>query len=160
VEVLVVMVLIGITVGLVSLSVRSSGEREAEREARRLAALVDLASEEAVLKSQELGILFRRDGYQFLTLDANNVWQPVQDDVLRVRTLPSGFVLTAYVEGLPVDPDRRLETPAPHGFFLSSGERSAFEAEVGPEHGTRYRVTVPVVGDLSVAGPVEGTPGR
>ena len=153
VEVLVVMVLIGITVGLVSLSVRSSGEREAEQEARRLAALVQLASEEAVLKSQEIGILFRRDGYQFYFLGSDNTWQPLEDEVFRVRTLPPGFVLAAYADDLPIDLDRQPEEPKPHGFFLSSGERTAVEAALGPEHGVRYRVQVPIIGDLQVFGP-------
>jgi general secretion pathway protein H len=160
VEVLVVLVLIGITVGIVSLSVRSSGEREAEQEARRLAALVDLASEEAVLKAQEIGILFRRDGYQFYRLGADSAWQPLQDEVFRVRTLPAGFVLAAYADGLPINFDKPSETPKPHGFFLSSGERTAVEAELGPEHGVRYRVVIPILGDLQVLGPNDREPRR
>jgi len=156
----VVLVLIGITVSMVTLSIGSAGDREAEQEARRLAALVGLASEEAVLKSQELGIRFREDGYEFYGMGAEG-WAPLKDDVLRTRTLPAGFVVRAWVEGMPVDPDRETEQEEeggrrPHGYFLSSGERTPpFEVELGPEYGTRYRVAVPMLGDLEVKGPFE-----
>jgi general secretion pathway protein H len=154
VEILVVLVLIGITVGMVTLSVGSAGDRQAELEVRRLAALVDLASDEAVLKAQEIGIRFRRDGYEFYTLNTENVWEPLQDEVLRVRTLPQGFELAASSDGVPFDLDEKTpETLKPHGFFLSSGERSAVEVELGPEHGARYRIVVPIVGDLVMDGP-------
>lgn len=153
IELLVVLVLIGIIVSFAVLSAGTSGEREAELEARRLAALIDLAGEEAVLKSREMAVLFSPDGYQFLALGDDNAWAALDDRVLRQRTLPAGFSLKLSVDGLPVDIAKPQETPEPQVFLLSDGERSAFEVDLGvADGGVRYRVTGPMLGDLQVSG--------
>jgi general secretion pathway protein H len=163
VEILVVLILIGITVSLVTLSIGTAGAGQAEQEARRLAALIGVASEEAVLKSEEVGVFFRPDGYEFYFLAPDNTWKRPDgtDDVLRARTLPSGFILAASVEGMPL----RFEKPkeqqplAPHAYLLSSGERSPFEVELGPAGGVHYRVHVPVLGEITVT-PIEAPVAR
>ena len=68
IEVLVVVVIIGITLSFAVLTV-SSGEDEVETEARRFAALVKLAGEEAVLRSRELAVEVQRSGYRFAVSD-------------------------------------------------------------------------------------------
>lgn len=153
IELLVVLVLIGIVTTLAVLSVGRSGEDEAELEARRLSALVALASEEAVLKSREMGIAFTEEGYQFLALGDDNVWAALHDEVFRPRTLPTGFSLQLFIDGLPVNlvrpkPKERLE---PHVFLLSSGERTSFEVNLGVVDGVRYRVIAPYMGDPQIA---------
>jgi general secretion pathway protein H len=152
IEILVVMVLIGIIISFAVLSIGSAGEREAEQEARRFAALVDLASEEAVLKSTEMGILFQPDGYRFLAMGADDAWQPLEDDVFRLRRLPPGMALTLAVEGLPVTLEKPSEKPLPQVFLLSSGERTPFEIGVAIPDGRRFQVAVPAIGDAVVMG--------
>jgi general secretion pathway protein H len=150
IELLVVLVLIGIIVSFAALSVGGNGQREAELEARRLAALIDLAGDEAVLKAREMGVLFAPDGYQFMSLGDDNTWAAL-GDVFRGRKLPAGMSLQLAVDGLPVDIRRPKEPPEPHVFLLSDGERTAFEVDLGIQDGARYRVTAPTLGDVQIA---------
>ena len=70
IELLVVMLLIGIILTFATLSLGDGGRGKLiDREARRLAALVELAGEDAVLSGRELGLYFDAAGYRFLTLD-------------------------------------------------------------------------------------------
>ena len=127
IEVLVVLLIIGLTVGFVTLSIGTGGAaRQTEEEARRLAALIELAREEAVLRSQELAIEFRRDGYRFLQLSEEK-WLPLGDDeLLRRRVLPSGIELALELEDDEVVLSAEPEKETPHVFLLSSGESSPF----------------------------------
>lgn len=127
IELMVVLLIIGLTVGFVTLSINTGGAaRQTEEEARRLAALIELARQEAVLRSQELAIEFRRDGYRFLRL-AEQKWLPLGDDeLLRQRALPSGIELALDLEGDDVTLSTTPEQETPHVFLLSSGESSPF----------------------------------
>ncbi|HAG20441.1 MAG TPA: type II secretion system protein GspH, partial [Pseudomonas sp.] len=70
IELLVVIVLLGILVSVAVLSVGgSSTSRELRDEARRLAALIGVMSDEAVLDSREYGLLINSEGYRVLRYD-------------------------------------------------------------------------------------------
>ena len=67
-ELLVVIIIIGISVLAVTLAF---GDNQAERmshKSRQLAALIDLSREQTVFNSQELGLLFTKDSYSFYKL--------------------------------------------------------------------------------------------
>lgn len=127
-ELMVVMVIIGIVMSFVTLSIGGDNRaKELGREARRLAALMDLASDEAILRSSQLAVRFGDSDYEFYSLQ-NNTWQPVTDDPqFRLRTLPKGVNLDLELEdspplGLDADPDQ----DQPQVFILSSGEMTPF----------------------------------
>lgn len=146
IEVLVVMLIIGITVGFVTLSVGTGGaERQGEEEARRLAALVELGRQEAVLRYEELAIEFRPDGYRFLRLEGEKEqkWTPMGDDeLLRRRELPGGLELSLAIEGESVRLSTDPEKPTPQLFLLSSGEASPFAVTLEtPDHKAAWRVS-------------------
>jgi len=66
-ELMVVLVIVSIILTFVTLT--AGGDPRAEqlqRETRRLAALLEMASEEAVLSSQQLAVRFSEEGYEFL----------------------------------------------------------------------------------------------
>src|SRR5690625_3085555 len=69
IEVLIVLLIIGVIVGLAALAFRDNRADELAREAQRLRAVLALASEEAIVKSRELGLRFDADGYRFFVLD-------------------------------------------------------------------------------------------
>lgn len=148
IELLVVLVLLGILVGLAVLaSGSSSSSRELRDEARRLAALIGVLSDEAVLDSREYGLLVSDAGYRVLRLDeATGRWD--EPDRSRGRQLPEWMRLQLELDGTPLrllDPARgesdragmsredqapqrskrrpRLE---PQLLILSSGELSPF----------------------------------
>lgn len=143
IELLVVMLIIGLTVGFVTLSINTGGgARQTEEEARRLAALVELARQEAVLRSQELAIEFHPNGYRFLRLTEDK-WAPLGDDeLLRPRELPTGIGLELRLEGRDVELEASPEKETPHVFLLSSGESSPFDVILTTEDRTsEWRVS-------------------
>ena len=85
VELMVVMVIIGITLGLVSLNAIPSPQQHLQNEAQRLALLLQLARDEAIVRNRL--VAFEADGehYRFLVRNETR-WDPVAgDDLLRER---------------------------------------------------------------------------
>jgi len=65
-ELLVVVFIIGILATMFTLSVGVTGaDQELEREVDRLRAVLELASQEAIMQGREIGMRFYRDGYEF-----------------------------------------------------------------------------------------------
>lgn len=125
IELLIVLVIIGIVTGFAVLSVTLKSEADrVEVEARRLVALMQLASDEAVISSNQLGLQVEADRYRFISLQGEE-WQPVEgDDIFRERELPDEASLQLHIEGKQVLPG---EGNASVIYFLSSGEISPFE---------------------------------
>ncbi|MDX1594533.1 MAG: type II secretion system minor pseudopilin GspH [Gammaproteobacteria bacterium] len=132
-ELLVVVLLIGIILTMATLAVGPAlGRHDGAEEARRLAALLQLAREQAVLRGVEHGLEVTRDGYRLLALGERR-WEPLEGSPWRPRTLPEGMRLHLVVDGaalpLPASPPGE-----PQLLLLSSGEMSPFEIELeGPE---------------------------
>jgi len=155
-EVLAVLVIIGITLTFAVLSIGDGGQSaRIEREARRLAAVVDMASEEAVMQSRELGLRFSRDGYRFVRLDSDK-WQPVgDDDALKAHDVADGIHMAFSVEGVSGSGDRSKDAgpDRPQVLLLSSGERTPFDATFSMDDGgPHFRVSVPPLGEIGVEG--------
>ena len=85
VELMVVMVIIGITLGMVSLNAIPSPQQHLQNEAQRLALLLQLARDEAIVRNRL--VAFEADGehYRFLVRNETR-WDPLTgDDLLRER---------------------------------------------------------------------------
>lgn len=111
-ELLVVVVIVGILATMFTLSVGlTSGNRDLEREMDRLKALLELASEDAVLQGREIGLRFYPDAYEFSALDPlENRWEiVVGDQLLRARELPADVSLVVTIEGREIDLDNAAE---------------------------------------------------
>ena len=145
-ELLVVIVIIGIAVSFATLAF---GDNQADRmshKSKQLAALIDLAKEQAVFNSQELGLLFTKDSYSFYIMDTESnqgeedktVWLPIEGDrILSKRTLPDGLEYELYLEGVQVAfAASKLKEITPHVFILSDGSLSPFELNLtdGSDH--------------------------
>ncbi|MDG4553496.1 MAG: type II secretion system minor pseudopilin GspH [Candidatus Competibacter sp.] len=158
IEVMVVMLLIGIMTGFALLSVGGGPRERLKEEGQRLAALVELHQQEAILRGEPRGIRFTRTGYAILSLNEKDEWQPLAAaTTLTRRELPKDIVL-----GLWVD-DRPAELAAagrlPQVLLLASGEATEFVAvlgfadEQGPD-APLYRIAGDALGRLA-AGAVE-----
>lgn len=102
VEVLVVVVIIGILASFAVISMpRNSGDRQLEREVRRLTALIELAGEEALLQGRDLGLHVGLEEYSFHQFDPQALaWVPLQDIAeLRPRSVPETIEMDLVVEG-------------------------------------------------------------
>lgn len=85
VEILVVMVIIGITLGMASLNAIPSPRQDLENEAKRLTLLLQLARDEAIVRNREVAFEATPERYRFIVRNDTG-WTPMnQDDLLRER---------------------------------------------------------------------------
>jgi general secretion pathway protein H len=85
VEILVVMVIIGITLGMVSINAIPSPRQDLENEAKRLTLLLQLARDEAIVRNRQVAFEATPERYRFLVRNDTG-WVPVtEDDLLRER---------------------------------------------------------------------------
>ena len=148
-EIMVVLVLISIITGFAVLSLgrRDTGERLAE-EARRLAALIELSRQEALLRGEQRGILFTETSYAFWKWVPGEEWRLVSDtDLLSERTLPSDFKLRLEVEGRSI---AFGDTDAPQVLLLSSGEATEFKLVLSAEYVRGYVIAGNLTGELEL----------
>lgn len=161
-ELMVVLVIIGVIFSFAVLSIGGDKYGEAmEREARRLAAVVDMASDEAVLLGEEVAIRFFDDSYEFLVL-RNNTWvAPDDGNLMKLHQLPVGIVLQLEVENeLPIFPGNNASEEdaseeddpdiPPQVYLLSSGEVTPFSVTfLAPQSDVRYHLKVSLMGEPS-----------
>ncbi|HFD92625.1 MAG TPA: type II secretion system protein GspH [Gammaproteobacteria bacterium] len=156
IELLVVVLIIGITVGLVVISIDPGEEDDIKLEARRLQELIRLASQEAIMQSNEYALEISDDGYRFLFL-AKQKWMPVEDPMLRARTLPDALYLEVFFDGAPFDfmkteqEDTEEEDEKPRVYLFSSGEITPVEIVLQAENSeARYHVVTEINGKVSL----------
>jgi general secretion pathway protein H len=142
IEILVVVVIIGIVSAGVLLSVSLTGQdRDLDKESQRLLTLVNYAREQAELQTREYGLLFRDDGYEFLTFDVRrNLWRDVfEDDALRDRNLPEGLGIKLSVDARPVilTKPKDAKDKAPQVMIFANGDLTTFEVTVERDGGVR-----------------------
>lgn len=143
IEVMLVIALMAVVAVAVVVNIRPPGpERELETEAKRFAALMEMAIEQAVFTSQQLGVVLDAEGYRFLRLD-KEVWVELENDpIFRPRKLPEYLRTKLELEGLPWLEEDRLtaasdslyeglfeedeELLLPQIFIYSYGEFSPF----------------------------------
>lgn len=128
VELLVVLVLIGSLAGLAVLGGGFAGPaRELRGEAERLAGLIGVLVEEAVLDNREYGLRIEPDHWQVLAYDSHSGrWAPL--DNKPPHKLPHGVLASLEIEGRPLllAGAKGPAVAAPQLLILSSGELSPF----------------------------------
>lgn len=137
IELLVVLVLIGTLAALVTLGSGLVGPtRTLDQEAQRLAGLVAVLADEAVLDGNEYGIRFTETGYDVLQyLPAQARWQvkPGQG-----HALPPALSVRVKVDAATqalATADEPDTTPAPQVVLYSSGELTPFELSLSVRGG-------------------------
>lgn len=146
IELLLVALLMGLMATAVLLSVNiAGGDKRLEEAAQKFSALSEMALEEAVLSSRDLGIVFEQQSYQFVEL-VEQRWQPLQDPLYKQQQL-TGYRFEVTVEGFPWQPqqsdfstetlfeddeffesqDEGKKLLTPQVLLLSSGEVTGFE---------------------------------
>jgi len=145
-EIMVVVAIIGIFVGVTMLSTDLvSFERRLEQEAQRLGTLIGFGTDEALLQTQDFGLLVAEDGYHFFIYDYElDDWVPypvkpfderlldedmrltlrIDDAEVRLETLAEAFPAQW---SLPLDEEDLDDMPEPQIALLSSGEITPFQ---------------------------------
>lgn len=155
-ELLVVAFMVGILVTMFTLSVGvTGGDRDIEREADRLAAILRLASDEAVMQGREYGLRFYPNSYEFSTWfeeidtseedpqkrDKSRWILLAQDELLAPREIVTGLQFELELEGRPIvlkDKTRQQQKAEtedaadyePQLFIFSSGDISPFLVKI------------------------------
>lgn len=92
VELMVVLAIIGISLGLVSFNAMPSPRQNLQAEASRIALLLQLARDEAIVRNRLVAFEADADAYRFLVRNEAS-WDPVtKDDLLRERFFKGGPV--------------------------------------------------------------------
>lgn len=145
IEILVVVIIIATISGIALMSMNLIGDdRELDTERKRLATLIEVAQDEAMMQGREFGLELMTSTYRFVEFDPFTFqWSEILgDEIFRLRQLPDGMEFELYVEDKLIvlendpkefeDPDKAgmsttIETYAPHLFVFSSGESTAYE---------------------------------
>lgn len=150
IEMLAVVVILSILSSFALLNMNFDNKaKEIEEQARQIAALLELASDEAIYLQKELGLRFGDGEFEFYQLEKNPeasaesdqnasmekqkqakpYWLPVSGDQrLRKRTLPEGSRLELEITGVavvieePTETDIEEQKVKPHIMMLSNGE--------------------------------------
>jgi len=152
-EIMVVLVLISILTSLAVLSVGGGPRDRLAEEGQRLAALVELQQQEAILTGEIRGVQFGRQGYAILSLDEQGAWVPPDaTDTLIRHALPEDMALGLWVDQRPA-PLEKISFP--QVLLLNSGEITDFVAVFSfvddpSPNAPLYRVAGDAVGRLTV----------
>lgn len=154
-ELIVVILIVGLLLTFATLSVGTSADKQLETEAKRFASLMKLASEEAIMNSQEMALEINKQGYRFLVWGGEGL-QPVDEEngvVFRARELPEYMHVTAVIEEQHIDfseLDEDAELPK-LGIF-SSGEMTPFTITFSQDDGTSFEVSGDYFGRIEYLG--------
>lgn len=137
-EILVVLVIVAVVAGLAVFGVRDNPQQRLRREADQLAALLNYAADEAVLRGVELGLIVNDKGYRFVYYDVEKKqWQPLPDRALQGHAFAEPYEVSFALDGEHID-EKTLariknmsergdeETRRPMLLVLSSGEMTPF----------------------------------
>jgi general secretion pathway protein H len=138
IEIMVVLVIVAVMAGLLVFSFKDSPQQRVHREATTLAALINAASDEAVMRGIELGLVIDDAGYQFVYFDPEKKqWQPARERALLRHTFTEPYTIEFSIDGAQVDEPTRQRIQAlaertedvalrPTLLIFSSGETTPF----------------------------------
>ena len=156
-EIIIVVFIIGVIVSFASLSIGQHSDRYVEDEAKRLHHLLRLATEEAIMSTQELSLLLTSTGYKFAMLQGPK-WEPIMDDpFFREREFAQLVTVKLLVDEQEVNLGNS-DQPAKI-FLLSSGEITPpFTLILKGENDVQYKINGEITGQL-IYQPPENVPG-
>ena len=138
IEIMIVLVIVAVMAGLLVLGFKDSPQRRVQREATTLATLINAASDEAVMRGVELGLVIDDTGYQFVYFDPEKKqWQPARERALMRHTFTEPYTVEFTIDGAQVDEATRQRIQAlaarsddaalkPTLLIFSSGEVTPF----------------------------------
>ena len=125
IEIMVVMVILGITMALVSVNFSRDDGQVLSEEANRLAALLEHAQSEAMITGKAIAWSAQEGKYEFWQRGKTGKWdEPSADEILRARTFPVEIQWGENrVAGNSIKLDERL-------IFLAGGLNQPFELKL------------------------------
>lgn len=136
---MVVIAIIGVMGVAIAMSVHRR-DTLLDDEVTRLRAVLEMASQTAIVSSTELGFAVTGNGYRFYELNGDGwVGLESEEGPLRAHDLADGIGLTLYTDAAVGESGEPLDTgDRPEVLLRSSGEFTPFELEVfEPDSGLR-----------------------
>ena len=104
IEVMVVVVLIGLMASLVQFNFSGNKpEDKLKHESARFAAIFEVAADYGMLNNIELGLIVKKDSYQFLGYDGTRWTEIPEQDWQANVTVPEDIVLSMELDDLPIE---------------------------------------------------------
>ncbi|MCX2800485.1 type II secretion system minor pseudopilin GspH [Microbulbifer thermotolerans] len=138
IEVLVVIVIIATLAGMAGLSLGNSGARAWRSEVQRLAALLQLVADRALIDRAHYGVVIEPDGYAVVRFNSAQLqWETLEDsgtksaarfvahqlpDNMRLEVLEEAQMPVAAPAEFAAEEKSKKKQPSPHFVALSSGE--------------------------------------
>lgn len=144
IEIMVVMVIIGITLGFVMANIGFDDRKALQEETRRLALLMELARDQAITTGSSIAWAANGPEYGFWKRDGNKEWtQQITDEPLQQRTLAQPVTLSSLWV------NRKQVKLTDYLVFSASGLSKPFEAVLAIED-SRMVVASDGAGRISV----------
>ncbi len=126
IEILIVIVIIGITVGFALIAFGDFGaSKKIMFSAEQLANNIRLAQQQAILESSTLGIRINNDSYQILKFNNQTKWLPVSSKgIFKVNYFPQNTVIILKTNNKPIN-------GAPAIVINASGDITPFTISFG-----------------------------
>ena len=157
-ELIVVILIIGLLLTFATISVGTSSSKELETEAKRFYSLLKLASEEAIMNTQEMALELSKNQYQFLVWGETGFQSPDEEggNFFRPRELPEQIVINLEIEETKIDfDDLEEEEELPKIGIFSSGEMTPFSIIFFQDDGEAYKISGNHNGKIDYMGKVE-----
>src|SRR5699024_5227137 len=131
-EILAVLVIVGILVTLAVLSIGGEGQQaHMQTASQRMHQVLELASQEAIVRNLKLGIVVNKHGYHFVMLNREHKWVTYTKALpLKPHHVHSDINLLILVQGLKAGLTKTDKETAPQAVFLSSGEVTPFSVQI------------------------------
>ncbi|MEI8210462.1 MAG: type II secretion system minor pseudopilin GspH [Methylococcales bacterium] len=134
IELLIVLVLIGVITGMAMLSMGTADPRDQQRfEAERLVKLLELATQEAIIRGDVMGLELFNHSYRF-TVIKKQKWQPEMTDmVFKARELMPQMSLTFAIHQQDVNLTKHAVEgvePEPQIILTPDGEMELFQISI------------------------------
>jgi len=128
IEILVAVVIISIILGIALLKFDIDNyETLLKQEAGRISRMLELADQQAIFQGQDIGLLIEDKQYEFYVYTKQS-WKPLQDKLLKKKTLPPDMEITLTLDGLRTRPQTSNSVDKkPQIIVFSSGELTPFE---------------------------------
>ncbi|WP_058479633.1 type II secretion system minor pseudopilin GspH [Legionella waltersii] len=126
IEILIVIVIIGITIGFALVAFGDFGESKRIRfAAEQLLNTIKLSQQKAILESSTLGLKLDKSSYQILKFVNNKEWKPISNQgIFKIHYLPSHTVLHLKKNG-------NSEHNSPDIILMPSGDMTLFTLDFG-----------------------------
>lgn len=142
-ELMLVILIIGLMVGTVSLALPDSSAQQLQKQASRLHAQINLASQQSVFQNKDLGLKVTRLSYDFYQFDGDHWTLLEPQSRFSPRPLPPETSFELSLDGQPINIEAAQQ---PQILFLSDGQMSRFRLSLfSRDQGNRFSLR----GDLN-----------